>query len=318
MYDVFISYSRTDQVYAQSLVGELRRRGFQVWIDESIEHGHTWFAEIEKAILDSRSIIVIMTPAAEKSEWVHKEILLAKREQKPIFPLLLQGREFGILIDMQYGDVRGDRLPPDTFFQHVSQVVFGTTRKTRKPPAAAPSAPLPPTVPSIATRKEVNKSGGKNWLTCGVIAAVVLLAACGVVSLFMLDAMNALNTSLNTIPLNIDPQSQTRLENQTSENQTVVGHAASNAGHFLTFLGQGNFAQASQYVCPSSQAWLAQTAANALLSLGIMTINNVNCVSSGDSRVTCSYTGWTAAGVAMTLQDSFIIDNGLVCDIATF
>jgi hypothetical protein len=47
---------------------------------------------------------------------VHREILIAKREKKPIFPLLLKGQEFGILIDIQYADVRSGQMPPAGFY----------------------------------------------------------------------------------------------------------------------------------------------------------------------------------------------------------
>src|SRR5215207_3520831 len=102
MADIFISYSRKDQAYAQKLAEDMRARGFSVWIDDRIEHGNHWFDEIEQAITDARAIAVIMTPEADKSEWVRKEILLAKRDGKAIFPLLLEGREFGMLIDIQF------------------------------------------------------------------------------------------------------------------------------------------------------------------------------------------------------------------------
>ncbi|MBL8153871.1 MAG: protein kinase [Anaerolineae bacterium] len=113
---VFISYSRRDQDYARQLADQLRTNGFGVWIDDRIDYGDRWFKEIEQAIVDCAAITVIMTPDSHESEWVHREILIAKREKKPIFPLLLKGQEFGILIDIQYADVRSGHMPPDGFY----------------------------------------------------------------------------------------------------------------------------------------------------------------------------------------------------------
>jgi glycine cleavage system H protein len=61
-----------------------------------------------------------MTPDAENSKWVEREILLADRENKPIIPLLLDGREFGMLINVQFYDVRDGGLPAEDAFDKLA------------------------------------------------------------------------------------------------------------------------------------------------------------------------------------------------------
>lgn len=122
---LFISYSRKDSAYAQRLKDHLRQNGLQVWIDDQIEHGDQWFNQINDAIKTCAAFLVIMSPDAEGSEWVQKEVLLAKRYQKPIFPLLLRGQEFPLLIDIQFADVRDDGLPGTDFHRRVSRAVYG-------------------------------------------------------------------------------------------------------------------------------------------------------------------------------------------------
>jgi hypothetical protein len=56
---------------------------------------------------------------------VQKEILLAKRYKKPIFPLLLGGEEFPIVIDIQFADVRGGGMPDANFHRRLRRAVFG-------------------------------------------------------------------------------------------------------------------------------------------------------------------------------------------------
>lgn len=116
---IFISYSRRDQDYARKLADHVRQNRFNAWIDDRIDYGDRWFKEIEKAIKVCAAFVVIMTPDSEESDWVHREILIAKREKKPIFPLLLKGQEFGILIDIQYGDVRNMEMPPTDFYDRL-------------------------------------------------------------------------------------------------------------------------------------------------------------------------------------------------------
>jgi len=40
----------------------------------------------------ANAFVLIMSPRSQASEWTHKEILLAKRYQKPVLPLLLEGQ----------------------------------------------------------------------------------------------------------------------------------------------------------------------------------------------------------------------------------
>lgn len=122
---LFISYSRRDTDYAKALKAHVRDSGFEVWLDDQIEHGDQWFNEIHEAIKGCAAFLVVMSPAAEESEWVQKEILLAKRYKKPIFPLLRTGQEFAILIDIQYADVRSGEMPGVDFHRRLRRTVFG-------------------------------------------------------------------------------------------------------------------------------------------------------------------------------------------------
>jgi raffinose/stachyose/melibiose transport system substrate-binding protein len=123
MSHIFISYSRHNQDYAQKLAEDIRKHGFDVWIDDRIDYGDRWFEAIEDAILGAAAFVILMSPSARESRWVQREILIAEREKKPIVPLLLEGREFGNLIDIQFVDVRGERLPKDNFYAQLEQVV---------------------------------------------------------------------------------------------------------------------------------------------------------------------------------------------------
>jgi serine/threonine protein kinase len=122
---VFISYSRRDNDYVRQLHDYLQQNGLQIWIDDQIEHGDQWFITINDAIKTSAAVLVIMSPDAEVSEWVNKEILLAKRYRKPIFPILLHGEEMPILIDLQFADVRDGSMPDADFHRRVTRSVYG-------------------------------------------------------------------------------------------------------------------------------------------------------------------------------------------------
>ena len=95
-----------------------------MWIDDRIDIGDRWFAVIVRAIETCGAVVVVMSPDSEQSQWVQKEILIAQRDHKPIFPILLEGREFGVLIDLQYQDARDQGQMPDAgFYERLSRRV---------------------------------------------------------------------------------------------------------------------------------------------------------------------------------------------------
>ena len=71
---------------------------------------------------------MVMTPEAEGSDWVEREVHLALREQKPIVPLCLRGDGFAVLSRIQYVDVRNGQLPPPEFYgrKGLKRLVLGS------------------------------------------------------------------------------------------------------------------------------------------------------------------------------------------------
>jgi tetratricopeptide (TPR) repeat protein len=112
---VFVSYSREDQPYARELAGHLRRVGLAVWIDDDVDYGGRWERVICEQVDTCAALVVIMTPAAENSEWVRNEVARSEAMSKPMLPLLLDGAPFFRLGHLQYEDVRGGGLPGPRF-----------------------------------------------------------------------------------------------------------------------------------------------------------------------------------------------------------
>ncbi len=138
---VFISYSRKDQTYARKLADDLRKRGFEPWMDDRIDFGGRWWRTIDRKIRTCAAFVVVMTPDSEESEWVEREVQLALREGKPIFPLLLRGPGFSLLITKQHADVAGERLPPVDFYERLGQVASARRVPEPKPAPLARTAP---------------------------------------------------------------------------------------------------------------------------------------------------------------------------------
>src|SRR5581483_10258050 len=133
---VFISYSHTsDRVYVEKLVEFLQQSGLTVWLDREIISGDRWASVIRAQIDACSALIVVMSPAAEESVWVNREINQAEEMGKPIYPLLLNGRRFFRLSDFQYEDVSEGQMPPAKFVERLR-------RHQAAAPAPHKAAPL--------------------------------------------------------------------------------------------------------------------------------------------------------------------------------
>lgn len=125
MADVFIGYSHEDIQAMYSVLGHLLTRGITVWTDRHLQPGTpSWTAAVDKAIIASKCVVIILSPSAKGSKWVDTEIVYAGLYEKPIFPLLAAGDEqISLPVDLgttQLQDIRGKE------FEHGMQTVVNS------------------------------------------------------------------------------------------------------------------------------------------------------------------------------------------------
>lgn len=90
----FISYTRSDQVFARRLYDDLRSAGIDVWLDQNdIKPGEPWDESVAAALKESTAFIVILTPESVASRSVLDEISYALSEKKRVVPVLLRDCE---------------------------------------------------------------------------------------------------------------------------------------------------------------------------------------------------------------------------------
>lgn len=109
MSHIFISYSKQNIDFARHLRRLLQDQGFAVWMDETqLGASEKWWSSIEQNIISCTAFIIIMSPASKISDWVEREILVAEDPdyQKPLFPVLLEGKVWSRLANIQYEDMR--------------------------------------------------------------------------------------------------------------------------------------------------------------------------------------------------------------------
>jgi hypothetical protein len=111
----FVSYAHVDFAYVRRLVAWLRQRGVDGWVDDEIDRGARWSEVLRERIESCAVLVLVMSPAAAESEYVRREVDLARALGKRIKPLLLEG---GVIFDLgavQYEDVRDGRMPGEVF-----------------------------------------------------------------------------------------------------------------------------------------------------------------------------------------------------------
>jgi len=110
MTQVFISYSRKDLIFVERLAKDLKAAGLEVWYDLSGLNGGTrWGREIQNAIDECQSFVVVLSPNSVESEWVEKEFMYANSLNKKIIPLLYKPCKTPMwFINLHFIDVQGD------------------------------------------------------------------------------------------------------------------------------------------------------------------------------------------------------------------
>src|SRR5690348_17024274 len=90
---LFISYSRQDKEIARRVQDALAAQGIHAWFDQiDIQPGTPDFDDaIREAIKQSQALILIASPHSRASLNVRDELNIARRHQRPVYPLWVLG-----------------------------------------------------------------------------------------------------------------------------------------------------------------------------------------------------------------------------------
>ncbi|MCC6804462.1 MAG: toll/interleukin-1 receptor domain-containing protein [Anaerolineae bacterium] len=136
MAQIFISYSKHNIDFARHLRGLLQAAGFEVWMDEiRLSTSQHWAETLESTITGCNIFMIILSPEAKSSQWVARELMLAERIGKPIFPILYSGDVWWNLANIQYEDMRAglDATLSEHLVESVEAVLSGRVTITSDP-----------------------------------------------------------------------------------------------------------------------------------------------------------------------------------------
>jgi hypothetical protein len=86
---IFMSYARSDNIFAQFLDDELKRRGYHVWRDTTdIVAGMDWKKYVDEAIEASTHLILIVSKISISRPEVQHELYIASKLDRHIIPIL--------------------------------------------------------------------------------------------------------------------------------------------------------------------------------------------------------------------------------------
>lgn len=88
--ELFISYRAQDAIYATKVAEDLFKAGINTWIATlSYKPGENWQISQWESLMKVRGLVVILSKEVAQSEYIRKEILIAKTRSIPIYPVLI-------------------------------------------------------------------------------------------------------------------------------------------------------------------------------------------------------------------------------------
>jgi hypothetical protein len=163
MSDVFISYARSTRAAALKVAEALRGLGYEVWLDDQMP-AHRAFADvIEERLRAAKSVVVIWSEDAVKSQWVRAEAELAREGHK-----LVQLKVDGARLPMPFNQIQFADLSAwtgeggDPAWRQVTASIAELTAGTStlgavlrsEPAAGRPAAPSPTVAASEASPED--------------------------------------------------------------------------------------------------------------------------------------------------------------------
>lgn len=165
MSDVFISYARSTADQAAAIAAALASQGYDVWRDNEILANRAFADEIEERLAQSKSVVVVWSAEAVKSQWVRSEADRARMDNK-LVQVTLDGARLPMPFDqIECADLSkwtGDRADPEwrNVLSCVAELVHRASRVQRTPGARPTIAA--PDKPSIAVLPFKNLTADKD------------------------------------------------------------------------------------------------------------------------------------------------------------
>lgn len=146
---IFISYSRSDEIFVRRLASELDQMGENVWIDvDDIPAGVKWSGAIQEGLDTGEVMLVVISPQSMTSPNVEDEWQYFIDQKKQIIPILWQPAKIHFQLNrLQYIDFHNQ--PFEVAMKELTAQLKGEV-KPRHTPAISQPTPRRSPFPIIA------------------------------------------------------------------------------------------------------------------------------------------------------------------------
>ena len=198
--DIFISYSRNDRERVNFIAKALEAEGYSVWWDRDIRAGEEFDHVIDKAIKQSKAIVVIWSKDSTRSNWVKEEAEDGVEENK-LVPALIDNvtipRGFRRIQAAELQDAADNPTLSRNWPEFLDSVhkIAGRAQGTGKAAATAPAAeatpqafaqvsPTPSPSPAASPRASDEAPAWKRFVPIGAGVLALLVAGYFVMQFF--------------------------------------------------------------------------------------------------------------------------------------
>jgi hypothetical protein len=113
--DIFISYKNDNagNNFAYRLKADIEKMGYSVYFNSDEKHSGDFPEKLRTAVEDCKDFILIVSQKCldqlmehKKVDWIREEILTARKNNKPIIPILLDGVKMPADVDVMPEELR--------------------------------------------------------------------------------------------------------------------------------------------------------------------------------------------------------------------
>ena len=168
MADIFLSYSRQDQITARRFAEALEQAGFSVWWDQTLRSGEAYDEVTERALKSAKAVVVLWSKTSVASRWVRAEATIADRAGT-LVPAMIEPCERPVMFELrQTADLSEWKGNPQdrswaTFLSDLRAVTGGSGLPTSGP---APDSGGKPVAWSV-------------WKPAAALVAIAIVVASG-------------------------------------------------------------------------------------------------------------------------------------------
>src|SRR5215471_4148510 len=137
---IFISYSHADSAFVDQLEADLRKLGFETWVDrQRLAGGQRWRRELQEAVEQAQVLLIVLSPDAIASRSVQIEFDYALELSKLLIPVYY--RQCNVPMELraiQWIDFR------HSYEQGLAALLQALRRQQHQLTSSATSAPTTP------------------------------------------------------------------------------------------------------------------------------------------------------------------------------